>query len=858
MFRPTSRRALRYLKPGGGALRHRVAMPSPSSPAARTGPDRALTAEQLFARCDPAAFPWADTGALPDPEFPFGQQRAMEAVKLGLETHGPGYNIFVLGRPGSGRHAIVQRLLESHALGLPAPEDCCYIHNFADPQKPRVLALPAGEGARFHREMQAFVTELGKAVQAAFEGDEYRSRLEAIQKDYKQREEAALQALCERASAEGLALVHSPQGLAFTPVSNRQPLREEEFEQLSKNERERLATATHELADEAKEWMQQLPRLRREMQARIRAASRDTLSLAAGHLVEELKSSFAAHTQVIAFLEEVLQDIVETGEQFRTELRGEDEDEEIAELSGSLFVSRYQVNLLVSREASDRAPVVICDNPTHPQLVGRVDHVSHMGALLTNFTMIKPGALHRANGGFLLLDAVHVLARPESWDALKRSLKAGKVTIESVAEAMGLGASAPALEPQPVPLSVKVVLVGEREHYYLLQALDTEFDPLFRVAADFEDDVPRTDGTVAVFAQSLGALARAHQMRPCDPGAIARLVEEASRVAGHAGRLSTHMSLLEELLQEADTAAGRTGDPRIAAAHVHAAVAAREHRSDRLRDRLQQQFLERTLLVDTESRQVGQVNGLAVADLGDFRFGYPVRITATARLGEERVLDVERESALGQPLHSKGILILSSYLAARYVPSAPLSLAASLVFEQSYGPVEGDSASLAELCALLSALARAPLKQALAVTGSVNQFGGVQAVGAINEKVEGFYDLCRARGLTGAQGVVIPAANLPHLMLRAEVVHAVREGNFHVWCVEHVDEAIGLMSSVPAGAADSAGCFAPDSFNGRVAQRLEQLSVARQSFALGQHPKLRKARHRAPVAVIHIASDSSQ
>lgn len=327
-------------------------------------------------------------------------------------------------------------------------------------------------------------------------------------------------------------------------------------------------------------------------------------------------------------------------------------------------------------------------------------------------------------------------------------------------------------------------------------------------------------------------------------------------MAEHAGRLSTRMSLLEELLHEADTQAARAGSARIGAPQVEAALAARERRSDRLRDRLQQQFMERALLVETDTARVGQVNGLAIADLGDFRFGFPVRITATARLGEDRVLDVERESALGQPLHSKGVLILSSYLAARYAPSAPLALAASLVFEQSYAPVEGDSASLAELCALLSALARVPLNQGLAVTGSVNQSGGVQAVGAINEKVEGFYRLCRARGLTGAQGVVIPAANLPHLMLRAEVVAAVREGSFHLWCVEHVDEAVGLLSGVAAGEPDGAGGFAPDSFNGRVAQRLEQLSVARQSYALGQHPKLRKARHRAPVAVLHLGGGS--
>lgn len=807
----------------------------------------ALPAEQLFAPCDPAVFAFPDTAGLPEPVFPFGQQRAMEALQLGLDTRGPGYNIFVLGRPGTGRHAAVRRLVEAHALQLAAPEDRCYIHNFADAEKPRVLTLPAGEGARLRGEMQSFVTELGTAVQAAFEGEEYRSRLEAIQKDYKQREEQALQALGDKALAQGVALVHSPEGFAFAPLRKGKPMSERDARGLPEKERERIAAATQALTEELVAWMQQLPRLRREMQGRIRDASRDTLKLAAGHLIDELKESFAAHPQALAFLQEVLQDIVETGEQFRTETHGDDEVETVR---GQLAITRYEVNLLVGHAAGEHAPVIACDNPTQPQLVGRVDHVAHLGTLLTNFTMIKAGALHRANGGFLLLDAVQVLSRPQSWNVLKRSLKAGQVVIESVPEAIGLGGGAPALEPQPVPLALKLVLFGEREHYYLLQALDPEFDELFRVAADFEDDVPRTADNVAAFALCIGAVARAHGLRPCEPGAVARLVERAARLAGHAARLSTQASLLEELLQEADTAAARAGVDRIATAHVEAALAARERRSDRLRDRLQQQMLEQTLLVATEGTQVGQVNGLAVTDLVDFRFGHPLRITATARLGEEKVIDIERESALGQPLHSKGVLILSAYLAARYAPSAPLSLAASLVFEQSYGPVEGDSASLAELCALLSALARVPLRQALAVTGSVNQFGAVQAVGAVNDKVEGFFALCLARGLTGEQGVVVPAANLPHLMLRPELVKAVREGRFHVWAVSHVDEPIALLSALPAGLADAAGHFAPGSFNGQVAERLEQLSLARQSFGLGQPPRLRKARRKTSVTIL--------
>lgn len=805
----------------------------------------ALRPEQLRAPCDPARFTFADTSRLPQPAAPFGQERAMDAVQLALDTPGRGYNVFVLGRPGSGRHAGVRQRLESHAAGRAAPPDCCYIYNFADPQKPRVLMLPPGEGARLQAEMQAFVAELAKAIASAFEGEEYRSRLEAIHKDYKQREEEALQVLGDSALAQGVVLVHTPQGFGFAPVKDGQPLGPEAYEALPQEERDRTAEAIRGLEARLLEAMQRLPRLRRDMQLRMREASRDTLTLTAGLLISERKESFSALPQVQSFLDEVLQDIVETGEEFRTQTQGE--DDEVSEVSGSLPLTRYQVNLLVGHAAGDHAPVEACDNPTYPALVGRVDHVAHLGTLLTNFTMVRAGALHRANGGYLMLDAVQVLSHAGAWDGLKRALKGGRVAIESLPEAMGLSSGAPSLEPQAVELALKVVLFGERQHYYLLQALDPEFDQLFRIAADFEDDVPRTNETVAGFAGFVGAMARAQQLRPCTPEAVARLVEEAARMSGHADRLSTHTQLLEEVLHEADTHAGRAGRATMARADVEAALAAREHRCDRLRDRLYDEMLQESLLIATSGTHVGQVNGLAVTELGDFRFGHPLRITATARLGEDRLMDIEREAALGQPLHSKGVLILSSFLGARYAASAPLSFAASLVFEQSYGPVEGDSASLAELCALLSALGRVPLRQSLAVTGSIDQFGTVQAVGAVSEKVEGFFDLCRARGLTGDQGVLVPAANLRHLMLREELVEAVRAGRFHVYAVRDVADTLALLSGLPAGSADAAGQWPPGSFDRLVADRLEQLSLARQTFGTGQRLRLRKPRHKAPL-----------
>lgn len=805
----------------------------------------ALPPAHLYAACDPGQFGFDDTSALPEPELPFGQERAMEALQLALDTPGRGYNVFVLGRPGSGRHAAVRRRLQAHAAGRPAPSDCCYVYNFQDPQRPRVLSLPPGEGTRLRAGMQAFVGELGKAVVAGFEGDEYRSRLEAIQKEYKQREDEALQALGESALAQGVALVRTPQGFSFTPVKDHAPMQQEEFDALPEADRARLAAAITALGERLLAWMQQLPRMRREMQVRIREASRETMALAAGHLIDELKESFAAHPEVLAFLQEVLHDIMETGEQLRTQAPPGEEDG--AEVSGTLSLSRYQVNLLVGHAADAHAPVETCDNPTYPALVGRIDHVAHLGTLLTNFTMVKAGALHRANGGYLVLDALQVLTHAGAWAGLKRALRSGRIAIESLPESIGLAGSAPGLEPEPVALAAKVVLVGERQHYYLLQALDPEFDQLFRIGADYEDDAPRTPDTAAAFARFVGVTCREQQLRPCDAAAVARLVEHAARLAGRADRLSTRTRLFEEVLHEADTQARRAGRGRVTRDDVQAALAAREQRCDRLRDRMQQEVREENLLIATDGVQVGQVNGLAVVDLGDFRFGHPLRITATARLGEDKLVDIERESALGQPLHSKGVLILSACLGARYAVNAPLSFAASLVFEQSYGPVEGDSASLAELCALLSALGRVPVRQSLAVTGSINQFGVVQAVGAVNEKVEGFFDVCRARGLTGTQGVLIPAANASHLMLRPDVVEAAGAGRFHIHPVHDVDEALFRLSGLPAGRADAAGAWEPGSFNHAVALRLEQLWLARQAYGIGQRPRTRKARRRVAI-----------
>jgi predicted ATP-dependent protease len=805
----------------------------------------AQPAQSVYRPCDPATLDFETTATLAPPTEPFGQARAVQAMQLALEVQGPGYNVFVLGAPDSGQHGFVRQLLQAHAATRETPPDWVYLNNFEDPNRPRALSLPPGEGTKLRAAMQGFVLELGRALATAFEGDEYRSRLEAIQSETKQLEEQGLQALGTRAAAQGVALLRTPQGFAFAPTKDGEPLAAEAFDALSTEERERLARAIESLRDELRNLLNELPRTRRQMQLRLREATRDTMGLAAGQLLDELRERFAHLPPVTAFLGEVLQDILEAGDQLREQPRAEEDEGSAAPstlsswvgpagLSGGLALHRYRVNLLVAREPDGHAPVVSCDHPTLVNLIGRVDHTAHLGTLLTDFTLVRAGALHRANGGALVLDALKVLTEPWAWPALKRALRAGEVRVESLPQMLGWLGTVP-LEPEPIPLTLKVVMVGEREHYYLLQSMDPEFSELFRVAADFEDDVERNAFHTAQLAALLGSMAASNGLRPLSRDAVARLVEHGARLAEDAGRLSTRTGRYLELMHEADAGARRAGRAAVARDDVVQALAARTRRIDRLRDELHEALRRGLLLIATSGQQVGQVNGLVYTEVGDLRFAYPMRVTATARLGDGELLDIERESALGGPLHSKGVMILAAFLASRYAQELPLSLAASLVFEQSYGPVEGDSASLAELCALLSVLAVLPVRQSVAVTGSVNQFGRVQAVGGINEKVEGFFDLCHARGLQEGQGVVIPQANVQHLMLREEVVDAVRAGTFHVWAVEDADQAIELLTGIPAGIPDAKGQVPAGSVNHRVATQLTRLSVVRQAWgALGE------------------------
>jgi lon-related putative ATP-dependent protease len=615
----------------------------------------------------------------------------------------------------------------------------------------------------------------------------------------------------------------------------------QEFEQLPEARQQEVRQHIEALHEQLHKLTNEFPRWRRDMQGRIKELSRETLRLAVGHLVEELRPDYADLPEVGSHFDAVMRDIIESGESLREPGHG-DEEGDTTFFSGNISVQRYLVNLLVGNAPDDGRPVVHEDHPTLQNLVGRVEHLVHMGTLVSNFMLIKAGALHRANGGFLVLDAMKVLSQPYAWESLKRALKTGEIRIESLSELIGL-ASTLQLEPEPAPLDVKLVLIGERLTYYLLSEFDPEFPELFKIDADLDSEVERNPENTRHYARLIATLARRLELRHFAAGAVAAIIEHAARLAADAQRLTTRTRHLADLMREGSHFAGPAGATLVERSHVEAALEARRRRHERMRRRYQEEILRGQLLVSTSGSHVGQVNGLAVVMLGEGSFAHPVRITATVRMGEGEVVDIEREVELGGPIHSKGVLILASFLAARFGFNAPLSLKASLVFEQSYGGVEGDSASLAELAALMSALSGLPIRQSLAVTGSVNQFGVVQPVGGINEKIEGFFDICAARGLAGDQGVLIPAPNVAHLMLRPDVVEAVRAGRFNVWAVSNVDQALELLTGVPAGEPDAKGEIPADSVNFQVALQLAELARLRQSYA---HQRDRPRRRKAP------------
>jgi lon-related putative ATP-dependent protease len=786
-----------------------------------------LEPQQLHHACDPSQFGFQTTAELEGLTELIGQVRAMDAVRFGAGIRRDGYNIYVLGPSGMGKRSMVQQFLSQKAGEEAGSFDWCYINNFTHPHQPQAIQLPSTRGAQLQQHMARVVDYLRSAIPALFESDDYREKTQVIQQEFNKRQDAAFKQLGEEAGKNHMALLRTQGGFAFAPVRNDEVIPPDEYAKLSDEEREQITTTIAQLQERLETILKQIPQWWKERSERIMQLNRETTQLTVNHVIDELRTHFLDLPEVLQYLDAVQKDMIENADDFRKQ-------EESTSLSGITVVTResfhrYQVNVLVTNGKQTGAPIVSEENPTYSNLIGRVEHIAQLGALVTDFTLIKPGALHRANGGYLLLDIRKVLMQPFAWDGLKRALQSGEIRIESLGQMYSL-VSTVSLEPQPISLDVKIVLFGDRLLYYLLQEYDPDFGELFKVAADFEDRMERTTESHGLYARLVATLCAKEKLLPFDRGAVARVVEHSARLVGDAQRLSTHMRSIADLLQESDYWAHQSAAMVVTAEHVQRAIDTQISRQDRIRKQLQEAILRGTLMIDTTGAIAGQINGLSVIDLGGFAFAQPIRITATSRLGDGEMVNIEREVKLSGAIHSKGVLILSAFLAARYARSQLLALTASLVFEQSYGQVEGDSASLAELCALLSNLANAPIRQSLGVTGSVNQFGQVQAIGAVNEKIEGFFDICAARGLSGDQGVLIPSANVKHLMLRHDVVAAVAAGKFWVYAVDTVDQAITILTGEFAGPLGADGQYPESSINYRVANRISELADIRKAL----------------------------
>ncbi len=788
-----------------------------------------LTPAQLYTPCKLEELTFKTTDELDDVDSVLGQERAIAAIKFGLRIDKSGYNIFAMAPDGTGKLTIVKQLAEHEAGRRPVPADWCYVHNFTQPAKPKAIRLEPGEGKVFQEDMAELIDELSVGIPAAFDGDEYRSRAGELENESRQREVEVLNSLREEAEQAHIIFTETPNGYAFLPADDdNEALTPEQFNKLDKDRQHKFHDTVLALQERVQDAIKKFPQWRKETKRKLQALNREVAELAVHHSIDELKDKYAKHQAVLDYLSAVQQDIIDHVRDF---IPHSDKVLSFMELPQDPNpLKRYRVNLMVDLNHRRSAPVICEDLPNFGNLLGRIDHQAQMGSLVTDFTMIKPGAFHKANGGYLILDARKVLLQPYAWETLKRTLQAGEIRIESLERALSL-ISTSSLEPEPIPLEVKLILLGDPMLYYLLSFYDPEFQDFFKVAADFAGHVDREHNSLE-YARLLATIARREKLRPLSQQAVARIIEHSARMADDAEKLLTHLRSIKDLLTEADYWAGENGHTVIANSDVQQAIDEKTHRLDKLRERLYAAIQRDTVMIDTQRKVVGQINGLSVLQLGEFSFGQPSRITATTRMGNGKVVDIERETELGGAIHSKGVLILSSFIAARYARTSPFSLAASLVFEQSYGHVEGDSASLAELCAILSSLAQVPLRQDLAMTGSVNQLGQVQPIGGVNEKIEGFFDICSARGLTGTQGVIIPASNIPHLMLRWDVVHAAQAGQFHIYPVSRVDEALGLLSDMEVGTADALGQFPPDSFNGKIDAQLQQFTSLIKEFAV--------------------------
>ena len=775
-----------------------------------------LSPEQLYQACDPADLPFESSRDLTPLPGLIGQQRAEEALQFAVNMQCSGYNLYVMGAQGIGKHTLVENVLAPIIKQRPKPDDWAYLHNFTDPQTPYAVALPAGQGRQLRADIETCVRRLEKLLPEAFDDEYYRERIRSLEAHARQHRIRLFAPLQQAADARDIVLLRLQDGsYAFAAQRDGEILHDDEFEELPLSEQVATEAAIADLHASLQETLLELREWERDHLKKITALNDDVALEVISRQMDVLRHAYPQVERLQLYFDEMLKDLHANVDWFLKEtVRSEEGNIEDNRLR------RYQINLLVDHADTEGVPLVYLNQLNHQSLLGCVENMAMMGALVTDFTLIRAGAVHRANGGFLVLDIEQLLMQPFAWEGLKSVLKARQVQFENLERTYSLVATV-SLAPEPIPLDLKVILLGERHLYYELYELDPDFASLFKVVADFEDDMPRLAANHLHYARLLADIIQDEALPAMQRDAVARMIEHAARENEDAQRLSLHVGNMIDLLHESAYWALSSQQNSIARSHVEQALAQREKRLDRLRDEVYRQIHRGILQLDLQGMETGQINALSVFSVGSFHFDQPTRVTANARFGDDTIIDIEREVELGGSLHAKGVLILSGYLGAHYAQDKPLSMSASIVFEQNYGEIDGDSATLAELCALLSAIARLPLRQDLAVTGSMNQRGEVQAVGGINEKIEGFFDVCQMQGLTGQQGVILPASNQQHLMLKNDVIDAVKAGQFHLYAVTEVDEAIALLTGIDVGLPNDNGDYPAHSFNAAVADRLK-------------------------------------
>ncbi len=777
-----------------------------------------LPLESLKLNVDLAGFEFPTAPKLP--ETILGQSRAQSALEFGVAMSNPGYNIFVMGEPGLGRLSMITNHLHAQAHTLPAPPSYAYVDNFDNPREPVAVELPAEHGQMLSKDIEKLIDNLLATFPAAFESPTYQQKKSAIERHYNQLYNTAIDLVDKKSLSLDIALFREGESISFAPIRDNKALNEDQFTQLPLPERETFHKHVEELEEYLNEVLLELPQWRRAMVEKIKQLDNDTVDLAIEPLFSELNDSYQNIDDVITFLAEIKKNLSNTIADYLMPSRTPEPQENTAKRL--LLTELYAPNILVDNKQESGAPVIYEPHPIYQNLFGRIEYVSDQGTLVTNYRRICAGSLHKANGGYLILDAEKLLTYPFVWEGLKRALQSGCIEIESPYSDLGINTIT--LKPEVIPLNVKVILVGSRDIYYLLEELDDEFNEMFKILADFDSYIPRNDESMQRFILLMIRQAADSGAKPLTQAAIECLIEHSCRMAENQHHFSARIKDSLEIIAEANLFCKRDTQPVCDRSHIEQALAAREHRNGRMPENILEEMLVGTILIDTEGEARGKVNGLTVLEVGGSSFGAPVRITASVSPGSRGIVDVEREVELGQAIHSKGVMILTGYLGHTYAQQFPLAISASIAIEQSYGYIDGDSASLAELCCLISALTRTPIKQTFAVTGSINQYGEVQAVGGVNEKIEGFFRLCQARGLNGQHAAIIPAANKRNLMLKQEVIDAVAKGLFAVYAVSSVDETLELLTGQLAGTLDSADMYPEDSINFKAISRLKEIS----------------------------------